>query len=349
MLFQTSPFEERAAFLRRNVCDFPAGPTRDKIESAGGEEIFEGLQYIRQLLLDIYADTAAYRAEDDLESYHRLTQTILLLYAAGIYGELTREGEVSFLRFPKPLIRKHFKKPAAFHLDALQNYGFYFAYFKNGRPVQAYPSCDTVCMYNESCPSFFPALAYLACRIPAMDSKKDFAMQSDLFLRADFETILLGGGKRKEDIDPLRPEIIRTLGPKAEWWKELMHALADKQSLKASCKFWSYCAPNWTIHLTAKGKTVCIFTLYIDSMFFEWSAPYEAMVQLAREKEQMPPAIRQCLENFGCIRCGRCGGESITLVNGVSLCTREAWARRITFDIADKTRVQAVSRLVFDK
>ncbi len=346
MLFQSSPFEERAAFLHRNVCDFPAELTPDKIESADREEIIEGIQYLRQLLLDIYADTTAYRAKDDLESYHHLTQTVLFLYMAGAYGELMREGEVSFLRLAKPLIRKHFKKPAAFHLDALQNYGFYFEYFKNDRSTGTYQSCDTVCVYNESCPSFFTALVYFACRIPAMDNKKDYAMQGDLFIRADFETVLLGGGKRKEDIDPLRPEIVRTLGPKAEWWKELMLTLTQEGGLKTSCKFWSYCAPNWTIHLIKKGKTACIFTLYTDSIFFEWSAPYDLMAQLAREKEQLPPAIRQCMEGFGCIRCGRCGGESITMVNGVPLCTQETWARRITFDIVDKAQVQAVSRLM---
>lgn len=346
MLFQSSPFETRAEFLRRNVCDFPADLTEDRIESSDREDILEGLRYMRQLLLDIYADTATYRVEDDLESYHRLTQTVLFLNVAGGYGELMREGEVSSLRLDKTLIRKHFKKPAAFHLEALQNYGFYFEYEKNGCSAESYQSCDAVHLYNESCPSFFQALKYFICRIPVMDSKKDYAMQTDLIMRADFETALLGGGKRKEDIDPLRPDILRSLGLRAGLWKGFVSNFIAGQGLKASCKFWSYCTPHWIIHLMRKGKTVCIFTIHTDVLFFEMGAPLDQLSALALNKEQLVPSIRKNMEQFGCIGCGRCGGESISLVNGISLCTREPWARRFTFEITYAVEAKAVSEVI---
>ncbi len=346
MLFQSSPFEVRAAFLYRNVCDFPNDLTADRIEDPDHEEIMEGLRYIRQLLLDIYADTACYRVEDDLEGYHRLTQTVLFLYTVGIHGELQREGVVSSLRLDKALVRAHFKKPAAFPLEALQNYGFYFEYEKNGRRVESYSSCDAVYMHNESCPSFFQALKYVACRIPVMDSKKDFAMQTDLFMRADYETILLGGGKRKEDIDPMRPEILRSLGVRAEWWKGLVQALVHGQGLKPSCKFWSYCTPHWIIHLQRKGRPVCIFTIHTDGLFFEMAAPYDRLAALARVKDTLVPAIRTGMERFGCIQCGRCGGESIIPVNGISLCEKEPWARRFELEIASQEEAKALLGLV---
>ena len=346
MLFQSSPFEVRAAFLYRNVCDFPNDLTADRIEDPDPEEIVEGLRYIRQLLLDIYADTACYRLEDDLESYHRLTQTVLFLYMAGAHGELNREGEVSFLRLNKASVRAHFKKPAAFPLNALQNYGFYFEYEKNGRRVESYSACDAVCMYNESCPSLFQALTFVVCRIPAMDSKKDFAMQTDVFMRADYETILLGGGRRKEDIDPMRPEILRSLGERAEWWKGLVQALVQEQGLKTSCKFWSYCTPHWIIHLQCKGKPVCIFTIHTDGLFFEMSAPYDRLAAMAQEKDTLVPAVRTGMEKFGCIQCGRCGGESIISINGISLCEKEPWARRFELEIASQEEAQALLGLV---
>lgn len=346
MLLQSSPFETRAAFLYRNVCDFPAELTAYRIEGPDQEEILEGLKVVWQLLLDIYADTASYRAEDDLESYHRLTQTVLFLYTAGVFGELMREGEVSFLHMDKSFIRKHFKKPAAFHLEALKNYGFYFEYEKNGRAAVSYTSCGAVRIYNESCPSFFQALKYLTCHIPAMDSKKDYAMQADLFMRADFDTILLGAGKRKEDMDPLRPEILRSLGTRSDMWKELVSDLIKVQGLTASSKFWSYCTPHWIIHLMRKGKPVCIFTIHTDMLFFEMAAPFDQLVALANEKDRLVPVLRKNMEQFGCIGCGRCGGESIHLVNGISLCAQEPWARRFTFEITDATEAKAVTGIV---
>jgi hypothetical protein len=346
MLFQTSPFETRAAFLYRNVCDFPAELTADKVEGPDKEETLEGLKAVRQLLLDICADTAVYRTEDDLESYHRLTQTILFLYTSGVCGEPMREGEVSFLRLNKTLIRKFFKKPAAFHLEALQNYGFYFEYEKNGRTAESYSACDAVCMYNESCPSFFQALHYLACRIPVMDSKKDYAMQTDLFMKADFRTIWLGAGKRKEDIDPLQPDILRSLGPRANLWKELVSDLITEQRLKSGCKFWSYCSPHWIIHIMRKNKPVCIFTIHTDMLFFEMAASFEQLEALAKEKESLVPSIRKNMEQFGCIKCGRCGGESISLVNGISLCKQEPWARRFNFEITAAIEAKAITGIV---
>ena len=346
MLFQSSPFEARAAFLYRNVCDFPAELTARRIEGPDNEEILEGLKAVRQLLLDIFADTDAYRTEDDLESYHRLTQTVLFLYTACVYGELMREGEVSFLRMDKTFIRKHFKKPAAFHLEALQNYGFYFKFEKNGRTAESYASCDAIIMYNESCPSFFQAMKYIICRIPDMDSKKDYAMQTDLYMRADFGTILLGKAKRKEDADPLRPDILRSLGPRADLWKELVSGLITEKGLRTSCKFWSYCTPHWIIHMMRKGKPVCIFTIHTDVLFFEMAAPFDQLEALANKKERLVPVLRNNMERFGCIKCGRCGGESINLVNGISLCTREPWARRCNLEIIDALEAKTVMEIV---
>lgn len=342
MFFQAAPFEKRAAFLLRNVCNFPQELTTENIQGTDKDDILAGLSYFRTLLQEIYTDIPTYRTEDYLESYHRLTHTVLLLLAAGTHGMLVREGEAYHILLEKALIRKHFKKPAAFHLSALENYGFYFAYEKNGRPAKDYNACTTVAVYNESCSAFIPALHYLAQHMPAMDNKKDYAMQTDLFLTADYKTILLGGGKRKEDIAPLRPELLRTIGDKAPWWKELVMQLTQEMGLKASCKFWSYCSPAWVVHFHKKGKTACIFTLSADSLFFEWCGSYEALKKLAEEKDQVLPLIQSRMEGFGCIRCGVCGGENIAVVNGIPLCTKETWARRITFDFASHTHMQAV-------
>ena len=345
MLMKNSPFEARADFLRRSVCDFPQEMTPAAAGGADGEEIVAGLRYLRQLLLDIYADTAVYRVEDDLDSYHRLTRTVLFLQLAGAHGTLEREGEISFLRLDKALIRKHFKMPAAFYLQALMNYGFYFEYFKNGRPSDTYQTCDTVCMFCESCSSFFPALACFCGRIPVMDSKRDYAMAFDLFAMADYATVFLGGKTRKEDIDPLRPDILRALGPKAALWQELVSVLINERGMKASCKFWSYCTPQWIIHFARKGVGECIFTLHTDIVFFEMSAPLQQLAAMAQAKKDLDPVLLRGIETFGGIKCGRCDGGGITMVNGIALCPREPWARRFFFEVASGAEARAIFAL----
>lgn len=342
MLFQSLPFEKRALFWYRNVRDFSMDLTAQVLQTPDGEKLLEGLQCFRQLLMDIYSDTAAYHMEDDLDSYHRMMETVLLLFVAAAHGMLMQNGEISCLRLEKAQIRKHFKRPAAFHLNALENYGFYYEYEKGGKTVKDYTASSTVTIYNDNCAYLLPALAYFAHHIPPVDNKKDYAMQTDLFCMADYDSVLLKKGIRREEIDPLRPEILRTIGENADDWIALIKPFVEQKGLGVKCKFWSYCVPCWVIHITQKRKTVCIFTLCAGNIFFEWSAPYEAMVRLAQDKEQLIPVIREKMERFGCIRCGVCKGENITMVNGISLCTKETWARRITYDVSKKEHIQGI-------
>jgi hypothetical protein len=75
------------------------------------------------------------------------------------------------------------------------------------------------------------------------------------------------------------------------------------------------------------------------------AAPFIQLSALAKVKDQLAPILQSSMEQFGCIGCGRCTGESITLVNGISLCTQEPWARRFTFEITGATEAKAVSGL----
>lgn len=345
MLLHSTTFEERAAFLHRNVMDIPAGITAERIAHPDAEVIFDGLLHFRQFLLELFASTAVFRAGDDLESYHRLWDSVFFLNAAFAHGALLREGERAYLSISKALIKRHFKKPAAFFLSALSGFGFYFEYLKHGQYVDDYKKCDVLCIYSENSQGIILALSYLAGHVPQVDSRKDYALPIELFLKADYASFLAGISPKRQEIDPLRADIRATAGVLSSVWEKLASSLAGR-GLTAACNFWTYCTPHWIVHFKKKSKTVCIFTLAADIIEFEMTLPYDMGDAAATLKPLLSEAAQGSLEALGCINCGRCDGSAVTMVDGLSLCPHETWARRIRFKLASDADAQSALTLL---
>ena len=346
MFLHTTTFPDRAAFLYRNVSDFPEDLTAEKLNAPDGESLLTGLASVRKLLLTIYDDPGAYLGADALESYHRLTYTVSLLQTAGTWGELCKKGEEVLLSLDKGLIRKHFKKPAGPCLAALERYGFSNEFFKKGKPAPSYETCDTVQMRFEGPAGFFPALRLFVQRLPAVDNNKDYALQSDLFSKADYGAVFLNTPLDRRNVSPLRADILKTAGTNVALWTELVNVLTGKFSLKTTCKFWSYCTPQWVIHFMRKSKTMCIFSIPADTICFEMALPYEQTAELAGLGDALNPVLRKGMERFGCIGCGRCDGSDVTKVEGIALCPREPWARRLSFDVDSPAQIDAIASLM---
>ncbi|MEA4969178.1 MAG: hypothetical protein VB051_01465 [Candidatus Pelethousia sp.] len=345
MLLHSTTFEERAEFLYRNVLDIPAGLTAECIVHPDAEVIFDGLLHFRHFLLELFASTAVFRVEDDLESYHRLWNSVLFLNVAFAHGEFSREGERAYLSISKALIKRHFKKPAAFFILALSGFGFYFEYLKCGQYVDDYKKCDVLCICNENSSGIISALSYLARRMPQVDTRKDYAMPTELFLKADYASFLAGTSPKRQDIDPLRADIRATAGVLSSVWERLASSLSER-GLTAACNFWTYCTPHWIVHFKKKSKTICIFTLAADIVEFEMALPYDGGRAVAALKPLLSEAAQGGLEALGCIKCGRCDGSAVTMADGLSLCPHETWARRINFKLTSNADAQSTLMLL---
>ncbi len=346
MLHQEISFEKRAEFLRLNVCDFPVDLTANRIKHVDAEQIVEGLRDVRQLLIEIYSDTVAYRAEDPLESYHNLTNTILFLYVAGITGELESEGDRWCTRVDKSKFKKQFKKPPSFQFEVLSNYGFYFEYFKNRKEVDTYKSCDTFIIHYENSSCFALAIKYLLDRMPIVDNKKDYALVTDLFSKADFAGTLLQESIKRQDISPVREDIMRSTGNSKELWKEISTILNGKYMLKAKCNLWSYCSPHWIIHFMNKSKAICVFTIIPDMIDFEMSLPFEKSKEIVSIRKELAQNVCRSIESLRCINCGRCKGNRIEFFDGVRLCSLNAEARRLYLCVTSLEEIDSISKII---
>lgn len=345
MLLHSTTFEERAEFLRRNVMDMPAGLTAESIAHPDADAIFDGLLHFRRFLLALFASPAAFRVDDDLESYHRLWDSVLFLNVAFARGELLREGERAYLSIDKGLIKRHFKKPAAFFLSTLSDFGFYFEYLKHGQYTNDYKKCDTLCIYNENSSGIIFALSYLIERMPQVDSRKDYAMPTELVLKADYASILSEISPKRQDIDPLRADIRATAGALCSVWEKLVPSLVGR-GFNTACNFWTYCTPHWIVHFKKKSKTVCNLTLAADIVELDMTLPYEKGGAAAALKPFLSEAAQGSLNKLGCIKCGRCDGGAVTMINGLALCPHEIWARRISFKLTSEADAESALMLL---
>ena len=346
MLLHSTTFEERAAFLRRNVMDMPLDLTEECITHPDADVIFDGLLHFRRFLLELFSSTAVFRAGDDLESYHRLFDSVRFLKIVFMHGKLLHEGERAYLSISKALIKKHFKKPAAFFLSALSDIGFYFEYLKHGQYTDDYNKCDTLCIYNENSSGIISALSYLTERIPQVDSRKDYAMPIELFMKADYASILAGISPKRQNIDPLRADIRATAGTLCSIWEKLAPSLTER-GLNPACNFWTYCTPHWIVHFKKNHKSVCILTLAADMIEFEMTLPYDRGYAAVALKPLLSEAALGSLSKLGCIKCGRCDGSALTMIGELSLCPHETWARRISFKITCEADAES-ARLLLD-
>lgn len=130
--------KNQADFWLKNVCYFNSS------EHNFSDETIAGFHAFSTLLQNIYKDYQSFEistkgdtitkigiAENDLENYHNLTETVDCLYKMSALGELGILGEEAYLKIDKTVFKKKFKKSVVFVFSMLEKHGFYFVFYKN--------------------------------------------------------------------------------------------------------------------------------------------------------------------------------------------------------------------------
>ena len=89
--------------------------------------------------------------------------------------------------------------------------------------------------------------------------------------------------------------------------------------------------PSWSISFAAPRKRpLVIFTLGSSIVFVEFTLPVASAEAIIRARNGYSAAIRERIEAFHCVQCPKkCKGSNMIKIDGVSLCTGRAEARRI--------------------
>jgi hypothetical protein len=157
-----------------------------------------------------------------------------------------------------------------------------------------------------------------------------------MFLKGDYQAALLGKPVLRDDLDPLGNDVLNTVGAYRQDWIDLVDKLRSKCGLACS-GFWTYGGtPAWGVSFSAKRqKPLAIFTLGSNIVFTEFTLPVDSAPEIIRARRTYSDAIRERIESFHCVKCPKkCKGSNMTQVDGVSLCTGRAEARRIYTTLA---------------
>ncbi len=317
-------FEQRARFLKSNLCDLPEFGKQDQITN--------GLFSLRGILEQIYNDPARYSAADPLESYHNMTYTTLFLYAAGVAGVLRADETGLSLILNKTDFKKTFKKTSLLPFEALPKYGVSFRYFKNGQTVSSYKACDSFAVHFEN-PNTAAALNAVSENFSGVDAKTETADSIGMFEKADYSRLYLNKKEPRESADPLRKDIVRSAGGKKEVYIRLAEGLLSRR-LSTACYYNRYCCPCWNVNFMMKKTMVCKLMIFDGYIVLNVPVPLKAAEEVILNRREYSPSVRNAVEKFDCIHCGKCKNEeNIRLVDGVKLCSGRAEARTVYMDL----------------
>ncbi len=342
-------YEDKAEFLKRNVADFPGTLAPSDIGGPDAAAVFEGLGQYRELLLAMYSEPVAFRADNALDGYHNLTYTASFFpYAVMTAGNLCWEGANSYFLADKKEFKKQYRKPSMFPFQALENFGVYFVYKNRNHSETSFAKCDAFEMHFECGNHIALALSFLAGRLPAVNPREDYVLHAmDFVAMADYGAILSGNPLNRSMLSPLDGRLLRVAGERQGLWKKLIAELTGVRSLRPSCSMFPY-LPAWIVRMAGRTGSAVILTLVSGRFAVEIGESADTLARLAWEKDSLPGAAGRLLESLGCIGCGRCGvpGKAIDTVNGVSICREEPYARRIVAEEKDEAEIDALMALV---
>lgn len=355
---------KQANFWFDNVCDLPAETLKKEMEIS--DYLVEGLDEFINLLKSMYKEYHMYEVStaesirtkigimaDDLENYHNLTDTAACLYGITSVSELCTEGENSFLKVDKAIFKANFKKSVIFFFDILEKYSFYFKYFKAEKEVTTYKQCDRFEVFYDNKNSLIAAIKYLAEHSPEANVKDDYTVTKTLFMLADFKSIILKNSTKRKEMDPLRTEILKTVGKYSELWFEIVKFFRDQNELGTDISMNTYVFPNWTVKFTRNKRTICTFIIRVDELHIRLPLSYSVAKDVIKSRDKLPKSVSDSLNNFGCVHCGKCANQSnIELFEGINLCklnyinfvTEDS--RCIQTSISSKEEVESIYNII---
>jgi hypothetical protein len=339
IILNEAPFEKRAKFLHDSTCPYPSHTelveALDQLSRPGdGPRLAEGLKAHHALLKRIYADVDCVEGKDDKDRYLNTIYTATLLYAVFAHGSLVAQDGRHSVRIDKALLKQTYKKGGlARRKRHLEHHGFTIGYFQGEEECASLSRASHLTVAYDEHADLVPALKLFAERTESLEQShpQPSGPQMSIFLRANYGAVMLGKPTARDHLDPLQTAILDTIDVYRQPWVDLVGRFCDDCGLQCS-GFWAYGgSPSWGVSFSAKGKRpLAIFTLGSGIVFIEFTLPVGAAAAIIRQRSSYTDRIRERIEGFHCVKCPKaCKGSNLIDVDGVSLCTGRAEARRI--------------------
>lgn len=350
MLFHNQTFEERLKFFELNICEFPVELSSADIDHTEPEQVISGLKELQKLFAEIYTAVEVFQEDEPLESLHNVTNTIMFLYSAALVGELCKEGVKWYLKIDKKQMKSHYKQSLNKPMEKLEQFGFYYEYYKNDNPAETLNKCGQFHIYCDQWDNIPLALSYIMKNIQLDLTADHYARMQGLFYKLDYRSMLLKESTRKEDINPFREDIKKTAGVNRELLESLLKKILSNYSLKTKIKVHEYYTPHWVLQFYTMDRDKFAFNINIaaNTICLEIRLSAETVEALAIRKMEITDQLKAELHKFGCISCNKqCNKEKLKETNGICYCTAYSEARLLMFYITSEEDV-ASSLMILD-
>lgn len=342
MMWEDVPFEARIGFMKANVMELSG-----EITAVYDPEIYPGFRNFRELLLSLYGKPDAFCGADALERFHALTYCTQLFFSAiAVSGSLFGDGEALYLS--KADFKKNYKKSGTMPFDILPGFGVAFEYEKKDETVDSYAACDAFTVRFPDGQGIAWVLKQMAEQFPTVDHKQEYSEALVMLGKADFDRLVLGKSALREDIDPLRPDLLQSAGGAEDLYQEIVK-LSLAESLTSLCYLQRYANPTWNVNFF-QGKKLCLKSIWcLERNLIYVPVPFSKAEAVILDRQRYHPGVREAIERFGCVNCGRCkAGKAVKFltVDGITVCSGHNESSTIMMELQSPEEAASLFRVM---
>lgn len=315
IILRDVPFRKMARFFYDNVCEMPSDLASGLGSEDDRKDIIAGLMDYHALLKEIYSDTASFETDDSKTSYASLLNTIKFLFGCFTVGMVRCVDEQSEIVVAKSALKKAYKSGnVSGRLELLRHFGLATMFVRDQSSCSTLSRATELIMRSERDPHLIAALKHFTdLTHSAYRGAKDCVYnEMGAFIKGDYEAAALQKPPSRSSIDPMRTDILATVGCYLDDWTQLVDAMASRAGWLCSGFLHYGHSPAWGVSLSRKGKRpTAIFTLASEVVFIEFTLPVAAAEGIIQNRSNYALSVRDGIESFKCVKCPKqCRGRT---------------------------------------
>lgn len=333
ILLRNVSFEQQLKFLYDNICPLPDELDIEALSILNHNDFREGMRAFHAFLNRFYSNGSFIQQEDDDKKLVEYIFTMYFLFAFFITGELENYNGKNRIQVDKKALSKEYRKGnVSARIRHITHHGFNLKYLAGDSEVNSSRKADTYSLGYPAHSGLISAVKAFADKAALIERNNRVIYQGiGAFLKGDVETVFGIQSVYRDTLDPYRGDILRTVGDYRQSWVQLVDKLRDQCQLLCSGFLHHHACPSWGVSFfEGRKKPLLIFTLGPNIVFVEFTVPVKSAQEIILDRHRYSPIIREKIERFHCVNCPKqCKGANIVKIDGVSLCTGRAEARRI--------------------
>jgi hypothetical protein len=352
------PLEKQIKFMAANVRKIPTAEELRRM--CKSDSIANGLLSYRSLLDLMFSDAECLEGKNDDAKHDNLIATLNFLFACFLKGKVAGIEGIAALIVDKAMLLEKYKKGGiAQKIRLLNQCGLTVSWLsENGEEVSQRNASSAVISYERD-DLLVPAVKEFVSAIEATGAdhrespdKQFICCMHHLFAKADFETAYLKTALTRDEMNPLREDVLATAGRLGKDWSNLADLLVNELDLLCAGFFYYEAGPSWVIRFSQQAKTsFLIVNLGYESPFIELTLPVDNVEKAIRQRSNYSVKVLQKIESLKCTNCdSKCSGEKIVHVDGVALCKKNAYNRRIYLMLSlkeDFRSIEAIAKHIY--